>query len=105
LLGFIVAQRSREIGVRLALGATPSRTTLLVVRQSLGWAILGIVIGLAAAAAVGQFVQPLLFETSARDRLVYAAAAAALVGMAAAASALPALRAGRVDPTVALQTE
>jgi predicted permease len=105
LLGFIVAQRSREIGVRLALGATPSRTTLLVVRQSLGWAILGIVIGLAAAAAVGQFVQPLLFETSARDRLVYAAAAAALVGMAAAASAVPALRAGRVDPTVALQTE
>jgi len=105
LLGFIVAQRSREIGVRLALGATPSRTTLLVVRQSLGWAILGIVIGLVMAAAVGQFVQPLLFETSARDWLVYAVAAAALVGMAAVASALPALRAGRVDPTVVLQTE
>jgi predicted permease len=105
LLGFIVAQRSREIGVRLALGATPSRTTWLVVRQSLGWAILGVAIGLITAAAVGQFVQPLLFETSARDRLVYAGAAAALVGMAAVASALPALRAGRVDPTVALQTE
>jgi predicted permease len=105
LLGFIVAQRSREIGVRLALGATPSRTTLLVVRQSLAWAILGIVVGLVAAAALGQFVQPLLFETSARDRVVYAAAGAALVGMAVAASAIPARRAGRVDPTVALQTE
>jgi putative ABC transport system permease protein len=105
LLGFIVAQRSREIGVRLALGATPSRTTWLVVRQSLGWAILGVAIGLITAGAVSPFVQPLLFETSARDRLVYACAAAALVGMAAVASALPALRAGRVDPTVALQTE
>jgi predicted permease len=105
LLGFIVAQRSREIGVRLALGATPARTTLLVVRQSLAWAMLGIVLGLVAAAALGQFVQPLLFETSARDRLVYVFAAVALAGTAAAASAIPARRAGRVDPTVALQTE
>jgi predicted permease len=105
LLGFIVAQRSREIGVRLALGATPARTTLLVVRQSLAWAMLGIVLGLVAAAALGQFVQPLLFETPARDRTVYALAAVSLVAMAVVASAIPARRAGRVDPTVALQTE
>ena len=105
LLGFIVAQRSREIGVRLALGATPRGTTALVVRQSLAWASIGIVVGLAAAAAVGPFVQPLLFETSARDTVVYAGAALALVIIAATASAAPAFRAGRVDPSVALQTE
>ena len=105
LLGFIVAQRSREIGVRLALGATPRRTTALIVRQSLTWASLGIAAGLAIAAAVGQFVEPLLFETSARDALVYAVSAATLVLIAAAASAAPAYRAGRVDPSAALQTE
>jgi predicted permease len=105
LLGFIVAQRSREIGVRLALGATPAGTTALVVRQSLTWAAPGIAIGLFVAAAVGQFVQPLLFETSARDTVVFAAAAAALVTIATLASAGPARRAARVDPNVALQAE
>ena len=105
LLGFIVAQRSREIGVRLALGATPSRTTAMVVRQSLTWAIPGMLLGLFTAAALGQFVQPLLFDTSARDPLVFAAAGVAIVVIAAAASAGPALRASRVDPNVALQTE
>jgi predicted permease len=105
LLGFIVAQRSREIGVRLALGATPAGTTAMVVRQSLAWAVPGIVVGLFAAAAVGQFVQPLLFETSARDVVVFASAAAALLAIAALASAGPAFRAGRVDPNVALQAE
>jgi len=105
LLGFSVAQRSREIGVRLALGATPAGTTVLVVRQSLVWAVPGIAIGLLLAAAVGQFVQPLLFETSARDGAVFAAAGGALLAIAAAASAGPARRAARVDPNVALQTE
>ena len=105
LLGFIVAQRSREIGVRLALGATPARTTALVVRQSLGWAVPGIAVGLFVAAAVGQFVQPLLFETSARDWGVFLGSAVALLIIAAVASAGPAFRAGRVDPNVALQTE
>ena len=105
LLGFIVTQRSREIGVRIALGATPAGTTRLVVRQSLGWAVVGVVLGLLAAAAVGQFVEPLLFETPARDRVVFPATAAALLLMAGAASAGPARRAARVDPNVALQTE
>ena len=105
LLGFIVAQRSREIGVRLALGATPAGTTAMVVRQSLGWAVPGIAVGLLLAAAVGRFVQPLLFETSARDWVVFLASGGALLLIAAAASAGPAFRAGRVDPNVALQTE
>jgi predicted permease len=105
LLGFIVAQRSREIGVRLALGATPGGTVRMVVRQSLTWAVPGIMLGLLIAAAVGQFVEPLLFETSARDPRVFTIAAAALLAIATLASAGPALRAGRVDPNVALQTE
>ena len=106
LLGFIVAQRSREIGVRLALGATPARTTLLVVRQSLGWAMLGIVIGLvAAAAASGSSCSRCCSKPRRAIAWSMPSRRPRWSGMAAAASAIPALRAGRVDPTVALQTE
>jgi predicted permease len=105
LLSFMVEQRWREIGVRLALGATPARTVALVVGQSGAWAAAGVVIGLAVAAACGGFVQPMLFETSPYDPVVFAGAAGLLLGVAAAASARPAFRAGSVDPTVALRSE
>ena len=105
LLGFIVAQRSREIGVRLALGATPAGTTAMVVRQSLGWAVPGIAIGLLLAAAVGSSCSRCC---SRRPRVTGSCSCrrgGALLLIAAAASAVPAFRAGRVDPNVALQTE
>ena len=63
----IVAQRSREIGVRLALGASPWGTLQMVVRQSLAWVVAGLLAGLAAALAAGRFIRPLLFETSPYD--------------------------------------
>ena len=105
LLSFMVTQRSREIGVRLALGASPRRTLGMIVRQSLGWTILGLVIGLVAALGAGKFIAPLLFETSPNDITVFAAASALLLAVAIAASLAPAIRASRVDPNITLRTE
>jgi putative ABC transport system permease protein len=105
LLNVIVTQRSREIGVRLALGASPGRTLLMIVRQSLGWVAVGLLAGLAATLATGRFIQPLLFETSPYDGIVFASTAALLLVVALAASLAPAVRASRVDPNVALRVE
>ena len=105
LLSFIVAQRTREIGVRLALGANRTQTLMLVFRQSLRWVLLGLVIGLVAAVAAGRFMQPMLFETSPYDPTVFAATAVLLCLVAVAASLLPAVRASRVEPIVALRVE
>lgn len=105
LLSFIVTQRSREIGVRLALGASPGRTLLMIVRQSLGWVAAGLAAGLAAALAAGRFIEPLLFEASPYDAGVYSATAAVLLFVALVASLAPAIRASRVDPNVTLRAE
>ena len=105
LLSFMVTQRSREIGVRLALGASPARTLWMIVRQSLGWTAVGVVLGLIAAVAAGKFVAPLLFETAPTDLAVFGSAAALLIAVATAASLAPAIRASRVDPNVTLRAE
>ena len=105
LLSFIVAQRTREIGLRLALGANRTGTLLLVFRQSLRWVVLGLIVGLAIAGAAGRFVQPMLFETSPYDPAVFVATVVLLCIVAIAASLVPAVRASRVDPNVALRVE
>lgn len=105
LLAFIVAQRSREIGLRLALGATPAGTLAVVVGQSLRWIGIGLAAGLTVALAAARFVEPLLFETSPYDAGVFATTAATLLAVAVAASVIPALRASRVDPNVALRAD
>jgi predicted permease len=105
LLSVIVTQRSREIGVRLALGASPGRTLQMIVRQSMAWVAAGLVLGLAAALTAGRFIQPLLFETSPYDPMVFASTTALLLLVALAASLAPAVRASRVDPNVTLRAE
>jgi ABC-type antimicrobial peptide transport system permease subunit len=105
LLSFMVTQRSREIGVRLALGATPAATLRLVLRQSLGWVVIGLVAGACIALAAGRFVRPLLFETSPYDPVVLAGSAAMLALVAVAASLAPAVRASRIDPNITLRAE
>jgi ABC-type antimicrobial peptide transport system permease subunit len=105
LLSVIVTQRSREIGVRLALGASPARTLRMVVRQSMGWIVAGLGVGLAAAAAGARYIEPLLFETPAYDLTVFAGTGLTLIVVALAASLAPAVRAARVDPNVALRVE
>jgi ABC-type antimicrobial peptide transport system permease subunit len=91
--------------VRLALGATPSATLRLVLRQSLGWVLMGLVAGICIALAAGKFVRPLLFQTSPYDPVVFSGSAAVLLLVAVAASLVPAIRASRVDPNVTLRAE
>lgn len=105
LLSFMVTQRSREIGVRLALGATPLNALVLVVRQSAGWVLLGLVAGIGVALLSGRFIAPLLFETSPYDPVVFAGTVALLFTIALIASLAPAIRASRVDPNIALRAE
>ncbi|MEO8677442.1 MAG: FtsX-like permease family protein [Vicinamibacterales bacterium] len=105
LISFTVAQRIPEIGVRLALGANPWQVFSLVIGQGLKLAALGIVIGLAVAAAATRFMSGLLFNTSATDPVVYASLSALLLTMAVLACYVPARRAMRVDPMTALRSE
>ena len=104
-IAFNVAQRTKEIGVRLALGALGAGVIGMVVRRSLVLASAGIVVGLAVALGASQLIAALLYDVSPRDPLAYFAAAMMLVLAAAVASWLPALRAARVDPMIALRQE
>jgi predicted permease len=105
VLSYLVAQRTHELGVRLALGASGQRIIGMILRSSLGMAGLGVVIGLGLALWAGRFVQPLLFETSPRDPLVIGGVAVGLLAIAVLASMVPALRARRVNPMEALRAD
>jgi ABC-type antimicrobial peptide transport system permease subunit len=100
-----VTQRSREFGVRLALGATPGDVTRFVVRDGLSMAAVGSVVGLAGALALGGVMSTLIFGVTSRDVASLAAAVGALAGVALVASYLPARRASRIDPAVTLRGE
>src|SRR5206468_2560622 len=105
VLAYSVAQRSRELGIRLALGAKRRELFAMVVRQGLQPVVLGGAVGLFAAMALAQLMASLLFEVSALDPVSYAATIAALGATAIGASTLPALRATRVDPITALRDD
>ncbi len=105
LLASTVVERSREIGVRLALGAGPRRIVALVLGDGARIALFGAGAGLLAAFAGGRLIRALLFETSPLDVVALAAAPIALVGVAITACAIPAFRAARVDPAITLRAE
>ena len=104
VLSFLVRARTREIGVRVALGATPRSVVALVVRQAMVWTLSGMAIGLALALAVSRLLGSLLYGISPTDPLTFGAVIVLLGGAAAAAAVVPALRASRLDPLVALRT-
>jgi macrolide transport system ATP-binding/permease protein len=104
-LSFRVAQRSREIGVRIALGATLQGVMKLVLRQGLALVLLGGAIGIGAALVATRFVSSLLYGVTPQDPLTFAAVTTVLMAAAALASWLPARRAAKVDPLVALRYE
>jgi putative ABC transport system permease protein len=105
VVGYTVVQRTREIGVRVALGATRRQVMRLVVGQALKLGVLGVAGGLAAAAVLTRTLRDLLFEISPTDPIAFAVVGALLVIATVVASALPARRATRIDPMSALRTE
>ncbi|NNF13126.1 MAG: ABC transporter permease [Gemmatimonadetes bacterium] len=104
-MAYSVSRRSRELGVRLALGANPSEVRQLVVREGTALVAAGVLLGVAGSAVVARLLESLLFDVGTRDPVVYLGAVALLVGGALFACYVPARRASRVDPTMALQSE
>jgi predicted permease len=105
VISYIVAQRTGEIGIRLALGANPAEVSLMVLRQGMIVSAVGIAVGLVAAFAATRLMASLLFEVSARDPATFAGVALALTAVSAAAAYLPARRAASIDPLSALRQE
>jgi predicted permease len=105
VISYSVAQRSREIGIRLALGAQPRSVTRMFVRHGLILSGVGVAIGLAVAVGVMRLITSLLFEVNPIDPLTYAMVSLVLIGATMLASYVPALRATRVDPIMALRSE
>jgi len=105
VVAYSVGQRTQEIGIRMAIGAEPRDVLSMVLRRGLTLVAIGVVTGLAFALALTRVLQSLLFGVTAHDPLVFAANAALLLVVAGLACALPAWRATRVNPVVALRAE
>lgn len=105
VIAYSVAQRTHELGVRIALGASVAEVVRMIVAQGVGIAAAGVAVGSGIALWASKWIEPLLFAQKARDPLVFASVAAVLLVVAIAATLRPALRATRVDPTVALRSE
>jgi len=105
VMSYGVAQRSQELAVRTALGARPRDVVRMVVGEGLRTVLVATGLGLAAAWLAARWVGPLLFQTSPRDPVIYGGVAVVLVVVALVASAIPAVRASRVDPMAALRAE
>jgi len=105
VIAYSVAQRTNEIGIRMALGAGPTRVVRMVLQEGMRLAALGLVIGLAASAALTRLMTGLLYNVSAIDPLISGGVALFLAAIAALACWLPARRATKVDPMVALRAE
>jgi len=105
LISFLVAERTQEIGVRVALGATPEMVEKLVVADGARWTAIGAVVGIASSAGLLKLLEGLLYQTKTGDLRVFAGAVAVLVCVAMLAAWLPARRAARIDPMAALRQE
>jgi putative ABC transport system permease protein len=105
VMAYVVARRTREIGIRMALGATQKNVAWMILREILGMLATGLCLGLIAAYGIGRVVESLLFGVKAGDPIVFAIAAGLLVAVALLAGWLPSRKAANVDPMVALRYE
>ena len=105
VMAYVVTQGTRDIGIRLALGATPASVLALVMRQGVLVAAVGVGLGLATAVFATRLVEGLLFETPRTDVLTFVATAGGLLVVAALAVLVPAFRASRIDPLISLRHE
>jgi putative ABC transport system permease protein len=105
VISYIVTQRTREIGIRMALGADRGDVVQAVLRQGMGLAAVGVVLGVTASLALTRVLAGLLFQVQSRDPFVFAVVPLLLLAVAALAIVIPARRASRVDPAVALRAE
>ena len=105
LIAYSVAQRTRELGIRIALGAVPRNVLLLVVRQGVRLALAGIVIGSLGAIALTRWMRSMLFQVDPLDPLTFAAVGIVLAAIAIGATWAPALRAARVSPVTAMRSD
>ncbi|MDX1384380.1 MAG: FtsX-like permease family protein, partial [Thermoanaerobaculia bacterium] len=105
LISFSVERRVGELGIRRALGGRPSDLIAMVLREGAGLAAVGVVVGLGAALFLSRFMQGMLFQVEPTDPLTYVLLAALVLAVATVATLVPALRAIRVDPVVALRSE
>jgi ABC-type antimicrobial peptide transport system permease subunit len=105
VVSFLVAQRTREIGVRMALGATPAAVARLVLGHAARWTLTGAALGVIGSFFAARWLEAMLFHVSARDPWILAAAVGGLCATAMLAAWLPSRRAARVDPMQALRQE
>jgi len=105
VLSYLVRQSTREIGIRIAVGASPARVIGHIAREGFGMVGIGLVLGGLIAAATARFLRSLLFSVSAYDPFVYVAVPLILIGVTMLACVAPALRAARLDPITALKQE
>ena len=105
MISYSVSRRTREIGIRIALGATPASVQILVIGESAKLVFFGLVTGIPAALVLTRFLSTLLFDVRPADPLTFIGVAVLLTLVALAASYIPARRALRVDPMVALRYE
>jgi ABC-type antimicrobial peptide transport system permease subunit len=105
VMAFVVARRTREMGVRMALGANPGTVVWLVMREVLLLLGIGLVIGIPSALALGRYVSSQLYGIQANDPVIGGVTAIILIAVASLAGLIPARRASRIDPILALRYE
>jgi len=105
LISYAVLRRTGEIGIRMALGAQPGNVSRMILRDSMGLVLLGVLLGFGGSLATGRYLASRLYGLSATDAGTYLAVSTVLLGIAALAAWLPARRAAKVDPVIALRAE